>query len=584
MRARILFDGSNSGVADGYEGAGDRRSWVDVCAAVLVAIVAISISVDPLRAQSDLTPEVGEILSTIREAPTWEWSREGGEHKPDAVDDVHRVVRAIRNRPRAALQALRIAMQDDDVLVRHATVSVASSLWRYGARLDAYRDLVVAALDDPEVVVRFGAASELDAMEENAVAISALIDALGHPDPAFRFTAALGLREVGEGSEPAMAALIEALEDPDPIVRRESATALVIGKEREPVIRALIGVLGDPDAEVRAAAVWSLHGSLERRRETDDIAISALAGALSDSDHTVRHRAIRMLGTFGQQAGPAAPGLIERMLDNQERLRVRMQAASVLGTVWEGAGPQQDAIIDALMKAIEDPEARLRNNAMHALGAVGPSAAAAVPALTEILASDPVLSNRGSAGHTLGRIGQASAAAVPLLAEAFWSEDVNTAWGATNGLIGIGPEAISAAMPTLAEVIVVGSDAQRHGAFRGIREFRSASAEVLAILGRLAEDPMASEIPRVNALVTMIAVAENASNSAALRADAFETMVRIAEDGTNPERLRAEALRPMADLHAIAGPAEPVLRQIYETEDGRIGSYARRALRAMGAL
>lgn len=575
----VNFRMAESGKAMNCHSQVPRRGIIRMASAFgLFVLLAILLSAAPLRAEPNVTPQVARILAEIREAPNWDWSSQHSEDDPLADDHMGRIGWENKGRPEAALQALRIAIQDEDVLVRRAVVGISSRLWLFDARLPGISDTMVGALSDPVDLVRRDAAYELGRIGEYAIAVPVLIDALDDASPELRVSAARGLREVGRESDAAMQALIRSLDDSDAGVRRQAAASLrLVGMGNEVAVRALMSAMADPNAEVRVAAISSLH----THGEAAAIAVPALSSALSDPDGSVRRRAVDALGLIKEVAGPAAPQLVERLLDQSEPTQTRQAAATSLSYIGLNVGDHRDMVVEALIRALDDPQGGVRNNVAYALGEFGPAAGAAAPRLTEMLASDPAPRYRGMAGHALGRIGVPSAPVISALTEAFWSEEINVAGGATNGLIGLGPDAIAAAMPTLIEVIEVGSEVQRVGVQRALRKFGVIPPEALEAITRIAKDSSRSEDSRADAIRTIITMVQSASNTEELRTDALWTLIGIAEDTANSERLRADALRPMARFGNIAVAAVPALQRIYDTQDGLPQSYARSAISAL---
>ncbi len=96
-------------------------------------------------------------------------------------------------------------------------------------------------------------------------------------------------------------------------------------------------------------------------------------------------------------AGKPEPGYwIERL--GAPDARTRSLAASALGEM------RATAAVPALIRALEDGNARVRLAVVEALGRIGPGAKAAVPALTRAL-SDGDAEIRATAQRTLDRIG-----------------------------------------------------------------------------------------------------------------------------------------------------------------------------------
>lgn len=78
--------------------------------------------------------------------------------------------------------------------------------------------------------------------------------------------------------------------------------------------------------------------------------------------------------------------------------RTRSLAASALGEM------RAKTAVRALIRALDDGDARVRRAAVDALGRIGPDAKAAVPALTRVLSDDDA-AIRATAQRTLDRIG-----------------------------------------------------------------------------------------------------------------------------------------------------------------------------------
>ena len=181
--------------------------------------------------------------------------------------------------------------------------------------------------------------------------VPALVEALGASGEADALNAAYALSAVGS---PAIPALVAALRE-DATVRRRAALALSLIPGADSALRT---AAADPDPRVRAVAVDALA-----EQPAQDASVAALVGALDDSDPWVRRHAADALGTLGSPT--AADGLARRLAD---------------------------------------PEAFVRHNAATALMKLGPSAAAAVPALIPAL-RDPDRYTRAMAGLALRRIG-----------------------------------------------------------------------------------------------------------------------------------------------------------------------------------
>jgi HEAT repeat protein len=97
---------------------------------------------------------------------------------------------------------------------------------------------------------------------------------------------------------------------------------------------------------------------------------------------------------------------------------------------------------------LKAPDAAARYRAIHALGAIGPQAGAAVPALAVILRQDPERRLRVEAALALTKMRPASEPAIPALAEALGDEDDQVRMYAVIALAGLG-RASRPAVPAL---------------------------------------------------------------------------------------------------------------------------------------
>jgi arylsulfatase A-like enzyme len=130
----------------------------------------------------------------------------------------------------------------------------------------------------------------------------ALLANLEHDDPAVRFWAVIGLRNLGEAAEPAIAVLREALADPSPPVRIEAAGVLAeLGQADEAVAALEKELKGDSQSAVLRAC-----RTLELMGETARPAADAVRAAL-ETEHAkkgplgmfVRFSANALLETLG---------------------------------------------------------------------------------------------------------------------------------------------------------------------------------------------------------------------------------------------------------------------------------------------
>jgi HEAT repeat protein len=127
---------------------------------------------------------------------------------------------------------------------------------------------------------------------------------------------------------------------------------------------------------------------------------------LQHDNPTIRSTAAKALGVAGGGLGGplgravalgATPALLDALQDKEAA--VRQSAADTLGTL----APTEAVVVGALAAALKDDNALVRQSAAEALKHIGPAAQAAVPALTTAL-HDPSEPVRTMAAAALGKI------------------------------------------------------------------------------------------------------------------------------------------------------------------------------------
>ncbi|MCS7048370.1 MAG: HEAT repeat domain-containing protein [Verrucomicrobiae bacterium] len=219
--------------------------------------------------------------------------------------------------------------------------------------------------------------------------------------------------------------LLQALKDPAPQVRAVAAWQLK--DHRVPgVAEALLSLLQDENDRVRAAAVWALSGNAGRRYLKQIMQLSR-----EDPSGVVRFRAVWGLGLIGDRT--ALPVVIEALGDYNNAVRDRAavialetladaKIVSHLLTQTNNVLPASRRIvmyllgkygdrdrptaIAALMKGLQDPDARVRGQAALALGRLKANQARAALEAASHDSDDHV---RGAATHALGLIGDTAA-------------------------------------------------------------------------------------------------------------------------------------------------------------------------------
>ena len=304
-------------------------------------------------------------------------------------------------------------------------------------------------------------------------AVAQAVDALYAPQPEPRMAGAWAL---GELRAPAAVPFLLALladhgatherklhlwQPPDlpygPILTspgREAAKALVkCGPSVLPAVRALVArrdtpagaranacfVLGElrdrEAAALLAANTGEIDALLALGKLADPTTVPALLGCIADPWRG--YLAARALVAIGQ---PAVPPLIDTLLDPKAKER-RAAAAELLGRM------RAPAAIPALTRAVAEPDAALKLNALEALTVHGPAAAGAAGNVVAALA-DTDWRCRSAAAKALAALGARDHA--PALAPLLADPDLTVRGNAARALAGLGH---SAALPGLRKLL-----------------------------------------------------------------------------------------------------------------------------------
>ena len=139
---------------------------------------------------------------------------------------------------------------------------------------------------------------------------------------------------------------------------------------------ALTGALGGDQPALREAALWSL-GQLGTAAAP---AQAAIVTALADQNTVARGLAAVALRDLGPLSPASLTALVDRLKDPDTG--VRMMAADAITRQGAGAKPAFDALLVAAQ--VKDEHPHVQRSVANALGAIGPDAKAAVPALREL--------------------------------------------------------------------------------------------------------------------------------------------------------------------------------------------------------
>lgn len=326
---------------------------------------------------------------------------------------------------------------------------------------------------------------------------------------------------VGPGSS--TSSLVKSLKHGNPGTRTIAARQL--GRKGPEAVPMLTEALGDENEDVRKAAIDSL-GNIgpEAKR-----AIPALTESLKDEDADVSMAVIRSLRSVDPEA---ITPLIEAL--KVEHGVVRRSAAQALMEM----GPKAKDAMPALAEVLKsDPDDDVRCTAALALGSMGPEA---IPALTEVLQDTGVRYSRVrvAAVNALGNMGPV---AIPALTPVLKNKDVRN-WdvrvAAVHAIGNMGPEAI----PVLTDVLRSEKD----------KEFLPRVAYALSSIGPEALPALTDELKNEQTNVRVAAI-DAVGN---IGPDAILALIDALRDDAPIVRRRAVAsLNQMGNEATLATPA-----------------------------
>lgn len=203
--------------------------------------------------------------------------------------------------------------------------------------------------------------------------------------------------------------LLNQLSSDDAAERVSAAQALgESGEKAPPIALALVKATGDENSAVRRAAIEALRAL----KPDPELTIPAMVKVLQEAPADV---AISIVGVMAEAGESAVPRIGVAL----EHPAARYWAALVVQDI----GPEAEGAVFDILKVLPDTtEEEVRRELILALGAVGPGAKEAVPALAELLDDkDPAVVL--AAAYSLGQIGPASEPAAKQLAQNLKSDD-----------------------------------------------------------------------------------------------------------------------------------------------------------------
>jgi HEAT repeat protein len=364
--------------------------------------------------------------------------------KKDPLEGGGSIVNALNEIGEPAVAALLAALKDADPIVRWRAADGLSSM-REDVTLK-FKDQIVpalaTALKDPDADVRSTTASALGRMKEIATpAVPGLVMALKDPDVRVQLSVAWTLAEMEEAAAPTILAMITILKAA-PEDEARSRAEEILSQIGEPAIPAIVTALKTPDTRVRLSVLSAL-GALSTTTSESPIILDnpeySRFTRVVEGPGMDERKVPALAKTLEDQAIPALITIFKEDPDS----RVRSQALWALGCMRKSA----TAAIPTLVAALRDPQQQVRLNAAWALGRMEEAATPAIPTLTVILQKDPDLFMQSYTAWALGQMGKSATSAIPALIASLKKESANQVrLGARKALIQIGE-------PTIPELI-----------------------------------------------------------------------------------------------------------------------------------
>ena len=294
---------------------------------------------------------------------------------------------------RTAIRALQsaLAVEKDGQVRAFFTLALVRLAPENPAHLNSFRKLFSDR--DPEArqfAIIFLRRTPIESAERLRLLATGLRDA----DALTRRMAIRGTGQLGEEAASLMPILFERFRETEPAMSREAIRALGrVDPQGERLTPYLVHALKDPSPRVRADAAVGL-GQIANPAVLPD-----LMGASRDPVKNVRLEALRAIGRLGPAGAPAVPMLLGQLAAGDRE--VGFVAAETLS----GMGA---ASFEPLRQKLLDPNPRVRERALFALGSMGPQAHAAKHDI-ESARRDPDADVRAAAAQALQHLGNVQA-------------------------------------------------------------------------------------------------------------------------------------------------------------------------------
>jgi HEAT repeat protein len=386
-------------------------------------------------------------VSSAEEEPTWEgqgvpaWMKLLGSEEVSERQQAAYALWQLADRDSSASKDLARALADSDEYVAKTSLS---ALEKMGPGASAAVPVLAELVTSDEPAVALSAIGILQQLGEKALAaVPALNAAVKTDDQRRKTTVAWCLARI-QG--------LAAFRSSEPEVRAAAAQLPKFDgiRDREKLVHALVALVeADPVAKVRAAAAnvlqlvaFSLHPD-----EYSGVISVLLQRAGEEKDPEVRTQLIHAIGSFAGRSKD--PRLVAVLVTSFDQGETEERVAALGGMCRLESLPPQ--ALARVLKAVGDPDPRIRGRATTALGAAEPTEEV-MAALIEAL-EDWEPGNRALAASTLGSFGERATKAVPALLTALKeAEDRRSLKAVAVALAGMGDPA-RIALPELKKML-----------------------------------------------------------------------------------------------------------------------------------
>lgn len=335
---------------------------------------------------------------------------------------------------------------------------------------------------NPENLLRITAIIALGkiGLPARTLATPPLTQALQDPDPWVKLNATWALSEIG-ASVPLLPHWLEALQHPDPSLRRSAAEVFqdsrsllrkVLGAEADNSTTAsLVIALKDDDFTVRNAASVGL-------KLLGTGALPGLVQALKAPEPFVRLEAAKLVGNLGGAAQSAVPDLLALLGDTGRY--VPPTSNQYPYSLYIAPLPPLYSGTTQYPPAPDNPEQLVRVNAAIALGKLGDRSA--IPALTTALKDNNPWMQLAT-GWALLRLGQPQG--LPVVGRLLQYPDSSTRRAALFQLEGYGSQSTPYILPYYRAQLESADDNERNNAIIGIGKFGATALDLVPKLRAL---------------------------------------------------------------------------------------------------